>query len=144
MIDLKGKNCKGLHDEAARRGIRIEQVHAADGTRTWTSNDEVAAQALIDTYDQLAWEKKAKREELKAEWLKRLQSRFPDVDSRAEIKLVLALWNSARPAAVIAPAWQFVLDLETAFDNARTTINGYTLVADVQAYNVVTMPAWPA
>ena len=144
MIDLKGKNCKGLHEEAALRGLRIEQVHEINGTRTWTSNDEVAAQTLIDSYDQLTWEKKAKREELKEEWLKRIQSRFPDVDSRAEIKLLLAMWNSSRPAATIAPAWQFVLDLETAFDNARTTINGYTTVANVQAYNVATMPAWPA
>lgn len=143
-----------LHKAIADAGYELEQVCRQDGSKEYTARRmsdgargaaiDSAAQSIIDSFDYLASLKKEKRQALKAEWLRRVQVRFADIDSRSQIRLLLAMWDSSRPAAVINAGWQFVLDMETTFDNARATINGFTTVAQVQAYNVVTSPAWPA
>lgn len=134
---------KGLHKAIKDAGHTVEQIIRSNGSSEWISSDDIAVQAIIDSYDELADAKKEKREELAAEWLLRIRTRYPQIDSRKEIKMFMDLWDSSRPAATINPRWQFAVNLETAFDNARATINGYTTLTQVRAYNVVTMPTWP-
>lgn len=142
-IDFKGKNCKELQEVLQSKGLRCEEVTELDGTRYWQSSNDLLVQAEIDAFDLLAREKKIKKQELRKEWLERIQTKYPDIESRAEMKVILDMWASCRPATVINARWQFVLDLETTFDNAITTINGYTTVAQVQSFNVKTTPSWP-
>lgn len=144
MIDFKGKNCGDLHELLRRKRLKCEEVTDISGVRTWVTENEAAVQAEIDAFDFLAATKKLKRQEIKAEAVKRLQVIDADIDNIKDLTLFFALWNSVRAAAVIDPDWQRVLNIRTAMRNAIQTVNGYTTAAEVQAYNVVTMPGWPA
>lgn len=144
MIDFKGKNCAELQEILRDKNLRCEERTEINGVRTLVVDDEMAVQAEIDAFDFLAAEKKRKRKEIKAEAVKRLQAIDPDIDSIKDLTLLFALWNSVRAAAVIDPDWQRVLNIRAAMRNAIQTVNGYTTAAEVQAYNVVTMPGWPA
>lgn len=144
MIDFKGKNSGELHEVLRRKRLKCEEVTDLNGVRTWVADDEIAVQAEIDAFDFLASTKRLKRQEIKAEAVKRLQAIDPDIDSIKDLTLLFALWNSVRAAAVIDPDWQRVLNIRSAMRNAIQTVNGYTTVAQVQAYDAVTMPGWPA
>ena len=153
MINYSEKGVE-LHKSVAAAGYELEQVCRQDGTKDYTARRmsdgargaviDSAVQSLIDSFDYVAALKKNKRQALKDEWLRRVQIRFADIESRSQIKLLLAMWTSCRAAATIHADWQYILDMETAFDNARAAINGLTTVAQVQAYDVITQPAWPA
>jgi hypothetical protein len=130
----------GLHAAIAAAGHRLEQ---RDGI--WVSDDDIAVQAIIDSYDALLDIKSDKIAAIKAEGLRRLQLIFPAIDSVDEIKLIGELWQSIAQAARSPTASMTkVINTYQAAVAAIAVVNGYVTAAEVNAYNPLTSPAWPA
>jgi hypothetical protein len=131
----------GLHRAVTAAGHWLRQIDSG----VWISSNDVAVQAIIDTYDSLPDAKAAKVAAIKAEALRRLQLIFPAINSADEVKLLGELWQSIAPAARTPTA-----NLTKAINTyqvaaaAIVTVNGYTTAAEVNAYNPLTSPAWPA
>lgn len=131
---------EGLHAAIRAAGHRIEQVNGV-----WVSDDDVAVQVFIDTYDPLPDYKDAKIADIKAEGLRRMQLVFPALNSVDEVKLIGELWQSIAPSARNPTAnMTRVINTRQAAEAAIATVRGYTTAVQVAAFNPVTSPAWPA
>jgi len=134
-----------LHEAITEAGHRLEQI---DGI--WFSDDDIAVQAIIDSYDGLLAAKKIKRAELRTEYRKRLILVYPDAEEIDEsafdfgINLAFDLYRSVIGSSRSPNAdWQQVLDTRIERRNARIAINALTDVVSVQTYDVTNAPAWP-
>jgi len=129
--------------------IAVEQVEAAGLEFVWvdnvpTSNDEIAAQAVIDSIDYVGLAKVEKIVELKAEGLARLQAVHPAIENFDTLQLVSDIIQSILPAARNLTADMTSLSATyQAGLAARTAINSLTTVSEVDAYDVVNSPSWP-
>ena len=97
----------------------------------WAANTPPIYAALLET--------------IKAEGEKRLQAIFPALNDLDEIKLVSEQWKSIATAArQPTPDFQKAIDTYQAAKAAIQTAKGFTTQAEVDAYDVVTDPGWPA
>lgn len=130
---------EGLHRAVAAAGHFLE---CRDGV--WRSSNDVAVQAIIDSYDPLPNLKAAKVAAVKAEGLRRIQTVFGAIKDFDILELEAERWQSLRSTAKqTTPKYQSAIDIYTAGRNAVTTVNGFTTAAQVNAYDPVTGPGWP-
>lgn len=88
--------------------------------------------------------KQFKISELKSEGLSRIQIELPAVSNFDELELIREQWLSMSPAARNPTTkFQQVIDIYTAGRNAASEINALILENEIDAYNVITDPAWP-
>lgn len=133
--DTNGGLLQAIHDA----GHNVREV---DGVMT--STNDVAVQAIIDSYDALPYAKKLKVDELKTEGLSRVQGVFPAIGDFDELDLIRETYLSIVPAARSATTdFQNMINIVQAGKAAATDINALTTVAEVEAYDVVNTPAWP-
>jgi len=135
----------GLLQAIIDAGHNIREI---DGVMT--STNDVAVQAIIDSYDALPYAKKLKRQELRTEYRNRLILIYPDAEDMTEshfdvvIDIAFDVHRSVIAGSRSPNAdWQNVLDTRIARRNARQAINALTTVAAVEAYDVINTPAWP-
>ena len=129
----------GLCDAITAAGFNLVD---ADGV--FVSENDVAVQAIIDSYDPLPYAKKEKINELKTEGLSRINVVFPAVTDFDELDLIREQWLSIAPAARQPTAdFQTMIDIVQAGKIARQAINAMTIVAEIQAYDVAIDPVWP-
>ena len=128
-----------LHNAVNDAGHSLVQV---DGT--WVSSDDIAVQAIIDSFNPLPDEKAIKITELKAEALSRMQAVFPALSDFDDVAFQREFYLSIAPAARQPTAnFQQIIDIYQTGLDARDAINALTTVAEVQAYDVIVTPAWP-
>lgn len=129
----------GLRQVVLAQGHQLYQL---DGI--WKSSDDVAVQAIIDSYDELAARKIEKADEIKAEGLKHINAVFPALDSLDEIQLVAEFWLSIAPAARQPTAdFQSAIDIYSAAKAGIIAVNALDL-ASVQAFDPIVDVGWPA
>lgn len=81
---------------------------------------------------------------VKAEGLRRIQLELPGIKDIDVLELTAEMWLSIAPAARSATvAFQKCIDIYAAAKNAIAVLNGYTLEAEIDAYNPITDPTWP-
>lgn len=108
------------------------------------TDDSAAVELVLDSYDEIAAEKKHKILELKEEGLRRIQLVFPAINDFDELDLVREQFLSVAPAARQATVdFQLMIDTVQAGKSAAAAINALTTEAEIQAYDVVNSPAWP-
>lgn len=125
----------GLHKAIAAAGHKLTQI---DGV--WSSSDDVAVQAIINSYDDLPDAKTAKIDTIKAEALTRIAVLFPAITSVDEVTFYAEFWLSikATSRAPTAP-FQKVIDIYSAAKTAIASVNSATTKSGVEAVVV----AWP-
>lgn len=129
----------GLHRAVVAAGHLLE---CRDGV--WVSSNDAAVQAIINSYNPLSDFKVDKIAAIKAEGLRRAQLVFPALEQFDELRLLRELLLSIR-----ATSLQVTADIARARDiyvvgsNAISTVNAFTTLAQVTAYNPVTGPGWP-
>jgi len=135
----------GLLEEIQKAGYQVREI---DGVMT--STNDVAVQAIIDSYDPLPYAKKLKRAELRTEYRNRLILIYPDAEEMTEshfdvvIDIGFDVFRSVINASRSPNAdWQNVIDTRQARRAARNDINALLTVEDIRAYDVVNTPAWP-
>jgi len=134
----------GLHDEILRLGHKLVKRHNADGTKSWISSDDIVVQAIIDGYDPLPDYKAAKKAELKAEALRRMQIVFPAFQTMDDVKFFAEFWQSIKPAARQAtPNFQKIIDIYAVAKSTLTTISTMSNESDIKNYDVISTPSWP-
>lgn len=139
MINYVEKG-SGLHRAIESAGHWLECRGGA-----WVSSDDVAVQAIIDSYDPLPDLKAAKVAAIKAEGLRRIQSVLPAIENFEELRLLREILMSVKATSLqLTTDMTRVRDTYNAGANAVTTVNGFTTVAQVNAYDPVTGPGWPA
>jgi len=147
---------KGVKWEIRKAGYLTVNV---DGVIHWEHQqsgrvddvtDELAIQAIIDNFSLINYEKRLKRKELKAEYVRRLVVVYPDADLLEEdiIDFVVdmsfdvfrsVIGSSRSPTT----DWQNVMDIRAARRTARQAINALATIPEIQAYDVVNTPTWP-
>lgn len=138
-----------LPEDKIHIGCIIKYLEANGFEFVWvsnvpTTNDDAAAQIIIDAFDYLAEIKKNKVIELKSEGLNRVQSVFPAINDFDELDLVREQWLSITSDARQATTdFQKMIDIVQAGKLAITDINTLTTAANVRAYDVVNTPTWP-
>lgn len=129
----------GLHDAIRAAGFSLRR----EGD-LWVSSDDVAVQAIIDSYSQLANEKKLKIEELKVEAVSRASAKYSNINSFDDMLMMRDLILSVVPAArSLRPNIQYIADIYQAGIDARVDINALTDLVAIRAYDVVNTPTWP-
>lgn len=152
---------RGLFDAIHDAGYIVEfedensiprLINQKNGLRN-DPTDEVIVQAIIDSFNQLASEKKIKRKALKAERLRRAEMVIPPEDANINLFIVIHATREEIKGTE-SPRQRQIL---TVFDNkssridaiykaqqeARAVINAYTTVAEIMSYDVVNTPEWP-
>jgi hypothetical protein len=135
-----------LHEEIGRQGYILAQT---DGI--WISNDDVAVQLIIDSFDPLPAAKKEKRQEGKAQALVLANAVYDGAANEdvvfadaAHLRLVIDIDASYRPVAGgIRPRLAQIIAIWDAFKLIKTEINQLTDLASIQAYDVVNNLNWP-
>jgi len=132
------------------KGNRLHEVIEESGhwlrehNGVWISSNDVSVQAIIDSFDELAEAKKIKRQELRDQYLVRIQMLYPDIETVDIIDLAFDIFRSVIPSSRSANAdFQNMIDTRQARRSIRNEINAITIVADVKAYDVVNNPLWP-
>lgn len=137
MITYTEKGIK-LHKAIVEAGYSIARV---DGV--WITSDDVAVQAIIDSFDYVASLKEDKRDELKTEGLTRIQQVMPAIQTFDDLQLVKEQYLSVKAASRSATtAMQSIIDIYTAGVAGIAQINALTTEADVLAFDVVNDVAW--
>lgn len=109
--------------------------------RVWISSDDVAVQAIIDSFDFLPDYKDEKAEAIKAEALIRINALFPAITSVDQVALFAELWSSLRATAKQTTAnLQRVIDIYTV---ARAGVIAVRAAANKAAVDAVVV-TWPA
>lgn len=86
-----------------------------------------------------------KKDAVKAEGLRLIQVYLPGVENFEKLQLVREQWLSTAPAARSATAtFQYAINVYQAGTDAIGVLNGYTTLAEIEAYNPVSGPSWPA
>jgi len=134
-----------LHEAIEEAGYSLMQV---DGV--WQSSDDVAVQAIIDSFDPLPYAQTEKRDEIKAEAAMRASViySFLETDPKQAVDfynfaedLYLSITPGSRePLSGRLLAFKEIRDAAVA---AIATVNAETDWQAVMAYDVVTTPAWP-
>lgn len=118
---------EGLHFAIAAAGHWLEQ---RDGV--WVSDDDVAVQAIIDTYDPLPSAKNAKLAEIRAEAKSRILSVYPEfMQSNAALGIL--------PEATTLQMKAFITNHIDASNTAENAVDAATTVAEVKGVT----PTWP-
>ena len=144
----------GLHEAVTAAGYFIRNVDgvriATDSSGNQSAETDVAVQAIIDSYDPLSYAKKQKVKELRSELLARIRVIYPDAENIPDdtFDAILDITHDVYKSIVAGSRspnsdWSSTLDTRTARKDARNIIEAYTTVAEVEAYDVVTDPAWP-
>lgn len=134
-----------LHEAINEAGHSLSQV---DGV--WQSSDDVAVQAIIDSFDPLPHAKAEKIKQIKEEAASRASSiySFLETDPKQAVDfynfaedLYLSISAGSRePLSGRLLSFKNVKDAATA---AIATVNAETDWTVVMAYDVVNTPAWP-
>lgn len=131
---------EGLHRAVRTAGHWLECRNGI-----WVSSDDVAVQAIIDGYNPLPDYKAAKIAAIRLEGLRRIQLVLPAIENFDELKLLREILLSIKATSLQLTAdITRVRDIHNAGQNSVSTVNGYTAVAQVEAFNPVTSPSWPA
>lgn len=139
MINYVEKG-SGLHRAIESAGHWLECRGGA-----WVSSDDVAVQAIIDSYDPLPDLKAAKVAAIKAEGLRRIQSVLPAIENFEELRLLREILMSVKATSLqLTTDITRVRDIYTAGSNAVATVNGYTTIAKVNAFDAINSVGWPA
>lgn len=139
----------GLAENLEQSGYRVIK---RDGVFVGYDSDgnsseliDSAINVLIAGYDPIDFVKAEKSDAIKAEGLSRISAVFPALNDLDELKLEQERWLSIAPAARQPTTdYQQAIDIYVAARNAITSINSETDWAVVNAYDVVTGPAWPS
>lgn len=92
----------------------------------------------------LEQKKFAKVIDLKTEGLIRMQAELSGISDFDTVELLREMWLSITPASRSATVtFQKIIDIYQAGKAEVSVINGYATEAEVDAYDVVTTPAWP-
>lgn len=124
------------------KAIRAQghDLFAKDGV--YTSTNDVAVQAIIDSYDPLADQKADAVVGVKATALAKMQTIFPALAEIDTVNLVAELWQSIAPAARAPTAnMTKVINVYTAAKNGITNINAAVDKPGIDA--AVAAIVWP-
>lgn len=130
------KNLPGLDEAIAAAGHRVY----------WENNklvvsDELAVQAIIDTYDPLPYVKREKKRKIAEDAFERVRMLFPALASYDQLELEVERWLSIAAAARNpTPAYKKLIDTVQAARFAFAAVNVATTATEVEAV----APAWPA
>lgn len=115
-------------------------MRSLDGV--YTSDDDVAVQAIIDSYDPLPDQKAEARDAIKATALAKIQTIFPAIPDIDTVNLVAEMMLSVAPAAR-----QLTADMTTIsqiYTAAKTGIAGVNAAANKAAVDAaVAAIVWP-
>lgn len=135
----------GLHEAVEEAG---EGLWQADGV--WYSTNDAVVQPIIDSFDQLAYEKQQKVKAIRIEGASRASSIYAFLESDPEKAidfydfaedLYLSISAGSRePLSGRLLQFKNIYDVGVA---AIQTVNAFSTVAEVLAYDVVNAPAWP-
>lgn len=134
-----------LHDEISAQGFQLYQNDAG----VWISDNDIAVQAIIDTFDPLPRTRREKRREAVAECVRRANERYNDEENLCfptaeSIRVLVDIDASYRSQATgVRQRIIDVLAIYSAFQTIRSEINALTDVALIEAYDVVNNPLWP-
>lgn len=108
---------------------------------TWFTDNPVAVQAFIDSYNPLPYLKTTTKQSIKDTGLARMKVVYPAIVDADFADLIFDLWRSIVPASR-APVTDFqkLLDIRLAMRNAITSVTASNSLAEVRAV----VPAWPA
>lgn len=119
------------------------------------SSNDVAVQAIMDTFDPTPAAKLAKISELKSEAAKRanviygfLSGEDDETDAsdvQAFYNFAVDIYTSILPAArgTLQPRLQAFKDIRDTAVASTIIINGFPTLLDVENYDVVNTPVWP-
>jgi len=139
-----------MHDEIARQGHWIRQRGSV-----FESNDDIAVQAIIDSFDPLPYAKVDKIAELKREAANRANSIYGFLSGEDEetepsdvgafMNFAIDNYNNIKSNARNPLSGRLLefKNLRDAMAAAISEINALTTLAEIEAYDVVTGPAWP-
>lgn len=131
----------GLHDAIFAAGHWLKDSGRVGDANRWIASDEAAVQTIIDGYNPLAYDKKVKIAQIKADGLARIRTVFPAITDFEALALVRDQFLSVAPAARQPTAnLQKMIDIYVAGANAIGSVNAATTSAQV----AVIVPAWPA
>jgi len=117
---------------------------ASDVNGVKSNNIDLTVQAIVDSFNPIPYAKKGKRKELNDEGLRRIQLIFPAISDFDELDLVREQFLSTKATARNPTVkFQQLIDTVQARNQARTSINALTTVADINNYDVVNTPTWP-
>jgi len=135
----------GLLQAILDAGYTIREI---DGVMV--SSNDVAVQAIVDSYDPLPYAKKLKRGMLRTEYRNKLMLVYPDAEEMTEshfdvvVDIAFDVFRSVIGSSRSPNAdWQNVIDIRQARRNIRTELNALTTIEEVRAYDVVNNPLWP-
>ena len=135
----------GLHEYIESQG---ESLWQADGV--WYSSNDAVVQPMIDSFDQLAYEKQQKIKAIKIEGATKASSIYAFLESDPEKAIDfydfaedLYLSISAGSREPLSGRLLQFKDIYDAGVAAIQTVNAMTTVAEVLAYDAVNDPAWP-
>lgn len=136
---------KWMHDAISDAGHSLHQVENGD----WISSNDIAVQAIVDSFDPLPFAKAEKIKQLKIEGLRRVNLVY-DSDGIDEVfpsvghfKMLLDIENTYDRSGAVAPRLLEVNNNLTAYENALSAINAGVDWQVVMSYDVVGTPLWP-
>ena len=116
------------------------ELRSLDGV--FSSDDDVAVQAIIDAYDPLPDQKADAIAGIKARALAKMQTIFPALADIDTVNLVAELWQSIAGAARSPTAnMTKVINIYTAAKGGIANVNAATTKADIDA--AVAAIVWP-
>ena len=126
---------EGLHIAIRTAGYSLVN---RDGV--WVSSNDVAVQAIIDSYDPLPDYKANKNAAIKAEGLRRINLLFPAITSIDQIDFYAELWTSIKSTSKAATVnFQKIIDIYSAAKSGIQSVYVATTTAGVDAVVV----SWP-
>lgn len=143
-----------LHQEVARQGHKIWNVRG-----TWYSTNDVAVQAIIDSFDPIPDARRQKRQEIKAEAARRAAEIYEFIglgglqeDGVTTVDTAASFYNFAEdiymsvlPTArgTLASRLAAFKAIKDAAQAAIITVNGLATFSAIQVYDAVNDPSWP-
>lgn len=138
MIDYIEKG-EYLHKAIRNAGHFLRKHNGA-----WLSDNDVAVQAIIDTFDPLPDAKINKIEELKIEGLRQANLVYGDNVFASVSAIELLIDIDATYDRSVTPASRLIAvnGVINTFKTERAGINTMNSMVDIQNYDVTTDPAW--
>lgn len=126
-----------LHELIRAAGHSLAQVQGV-----WTSDNDVAVQAIIDGYDPLPQYKADAISGIKAAALSKMQTLFPAIVDVNMVMLIAELWKSiAAVARSPTTNWSSLVSVYTTAVTGISNVNAATTTAGVDS--AVAAITWP-
>ena len=127
----------GLHLAVAAAGHWLRRINTV-----WTSDNDSAVQAIINSYDPLPYSKQTANDEIKATALEKIQTIFPAIPDIDTVNLIAEIWQSlVSQAKSPTTNMQTVISIYTAAKGGIQSVNAATDQAGIDS--AVAAITWP-